>query len=53
MFVVLGFSRIHWTATNITKTELQENESQQATDFIQGVNSWISKQGGKTPKRSL
>ncbi|AMC08703.1 YbhB/YbcL family Raf kinase inhibitor-like protein [Turicibacter sp. H121] len=41
-FPVCGFSWIHWTAANITKTQLQENESQSATDFIQGVNSWIS-----------
>ena len=43
-FPVCGFSWIHWTAANITKTELQENESQSTTDFIQGVNSWISEQ---------
>lgn len=42
-----GFSWIHWTAANITKTELMENESQTATDFVQGVNSWMSRQGGK------
>lgn len=42
-----GFSWIHWTAANITRTELAENESQTATDFVQGVNSWISIQGGQ------
>lgn len=42
-----GFSWIHWTAANITKTEILENESQNATDFVQGVNSWISLQGGQ------
>ena len=41
-----GFSWIHWTAANITKTELLENESQTATDFVQGLNSWTSMQGG-------
>lgn len=41
-----GFSWIHWTAANITKTELAENESQTATDFVQGLNSWTSMQGG-------
>lgn len=41
-----GFSWIHWTAANITRTEILENESQSATDFVQGVNSWISQQGG-------
>lgn len=41
-----GFSWIHWTAANIQKDELKENESIGATDFVQGVNSWISPQGG-------
>lgn len=41
-----GFSWIHWTAANITKNELKENESQSAKDFVQGVNSWMSIQGG-------
>lgn len=45
-----GFSWIHWTAANIQKNELQENESMTATDFVQGVNSWISPQGGKLPR---
>ncbi len=45
-----GFSWIHWTAANITKTELMENESQTATDFVQGVNSRISIQGGQQTK---
>lgn len=48
-FPVCGFSWIHWTAANIIKTELYEGESQKATDFVQGVNSWISEQGGHTP----
>lgn len=42
-----GFSWIHWTAANIVKTEIKENESQTAHDFVQGVNSWTSIQGGK------
>ena len=45
-----GFSWIHWTAANITRTELLENESQTATDFVQGVNSWTSLQGGQQSK---
>lgn len=45
-----GFSWIHWTAANITRTEIMENESQTATDFVQGLNSWISKQGGRQSK---
>ncbi|MEG1930290.1 MAG: YbhB/YbcL family Raf kinase inhibitor-like protein [Anaerovorax sp.] len=42
-----GFSWIHWLAANITRTDLLENESQTATDFVQGVNSWTSIQGGQ------
>lgn len=45
-----GFSWIHWTAANITRTEIMENESQIATDFVQGVNSWTSMQGGQQSK---
>ncbi len=45
-----GFSWIHWTAANITKTEIAENESQTTTDFVQGANSWMSMQGGSQSK---
>ncbi|MGL5721045.1 MAG: YbhB/YbcL family Raf kinase inhibitor-like protein [Brevinema sp.] len=41
-----GFVWVHWVAANIARTEVMENESQTATDFVQGVNSWISMQGG-------
>lgn len=41
-----GFAWIHWVACNILKNKLEENESQKATDFIQGANSWTSYQGG-------
>ncbi|MEG0508202.1 MAG: YbhB/YbcL family Raf kinase inhibitor-like protein [Eubacterium sp.] len=41
-----GFAWIHWLVGNITRTELFENESQTATDFVQGANSWTSMQGG-------
>lgn len=41
-----GFSWIHWTAANITRLEVKENESQTAKDFVQGSNSWTSMQGG-------
>lgn len=51
-FPVSGFSWIHWTAANITRTVIKENESQTATDFVQGVNSWISDQGGNTPEQA-
>lgn len=42
-----GFAWIHWTACNITKNEVLANESITATDFIQGLNSWTSMQGGE------
>lgn len=45
-----GFSWVHWTAANITRAEIMENESQTATDFVQGLNSWISLQGGQQRK---
>ena len=45
-----GFSWIHWTAANITRTEIKANESQTVTDFVQGVNSWTSMQGGSQSK---
>ncbi|MEG1719642.1 MAG: YbhB/YbcL family Raf kinase inhibitor-like protein [Clostridia bacterium] len=42
-----GFAWIHWLAANIRRTEIFENESQNAKDFIQGANSWTSHQGGE------
>ena len=45
-----GFSWIHWVAANITKDELEENESRTNKDIIQGLNSWMSIQGGEIPK---
>lgn len=42
-----GFSWVHWLAANLTRSKLEENESQSATDFVQGANSWTSIQGGK------
>ena len=47
-----GFSWIHWTAANITKTEVMENESVTAIDFVQGANSWTSMQGGSQSKEA-
>lgn len=45
-----GFAWIHWTAANITRSELLENESQTVSDFVQGVNSWTSIQGRQQSK---
>lgn len=39
---VCGFTWIHWTAADIKKTIIDENESIDAKDFVQGVNSWKS-----------
>ncbi|MDG2947835.1 YbhB/YbcL family Raf kinase inhibitor-like protein [Bisgaard Taxon 10/6] len=41
-----GFVWIHWLIANLHRTSVSENESQTATDFIQGANSWASKLGG-------
>ena len=38
--VTSGFAWIHWLAANITRFEIRDNESQTATDFVQGRNSW-------------
>lgn len=45
-FRVSGFSWIHWTACNI-HSDLEENASVTRKDFVQGLNSWISIQGGR------
>ncbi|NOW82699.1 hypothetical protein B0H39_000580 [Clostridium beijerinckii] len=45
-----GFAWIHWLAANITRSELKDNESQTADDFIQGTNSWTSLQGNQQSK---
>lgn len=49
-YPVVGFSWIHWMGADLTRTELRENESLHATDFVQGANSWISLQGGSLAK---
>ena len=46
-----GFSWIHWTAANITRAEIMENESQTAADFVQDFNSWTSMQGGRQSRK--
>lgn len=40
-----GFVWIHWLIANLTRTSVLENESQQATDYVQGANSWASALG--------
>lgn len=47
-----GFSWIHWTAANITTNEIMENESITTTNFVQGVNSWISPRGGSQSREA-
>lgn len=41
---VCGFVWIHWIAANIKKTEIPENDSQNA-DYVQGTNSWLQTYG--------
>ena len=35
-----GYIWIHWTIANLKRTEVEENESRSATDFVQGATSW-------------
>lgn len=37
-----GFVWIHWLIANLERTSVVENESQSATDYVQGANSWAS-----------
>lgn len=37
-----GFVWIHWLIANLERTSVAENESQSATDYVQGANSWAS-----------
>ncbi|MGL4850355.1 MAG: YbhB/YbcL family Raf kinase inhibitor-like protein [Clostridium sp.] len=37
---VCGFTWIHWAGANLKKTKVSEGESENASDFVQGVNSW-------------
>lgn len=47
-----GFVWIHWMVANLTRTELQENESITASDFVQGANSWMSALGGQQSRKA-
>ncbi|MDO4626552.1 MAG: YbhB/YbcL family Raf kinase inhibitor-like protein [Pasteurellaceae bacterium] len=42
---VTGFVWTHWMIANLERTLVNENESQSATDFVQGANSWASPLG--------
>lgn len=39
---VCGFTWIHWTVANLKRPYMEENESVEGGDFVQGVNSWHS-----------
>lgn len=41
-----GFVWTHWLIANLERTKVLENESQSATDYVQGANTWASKLGG-------
>ncbi len=45
-----GFSWVHWLVANITKNSLDEDESRQNKDIVQGANSWMSIQGGSNSR---
>ncbi|MGL4952282.1 MAG: YbhB/YbcL family Raf kinase inhibitor-like protein [Culicoidibacterales bacterium] len=45
-----GFSWIHWTAANITTADLKADAARELAGIVQGVNSWISAQGGNQEK---
>ena len=47
-----GFSWIHWVVANIKSTSIPENASRSNPDFVQGLNSYISVQGGSLPKEA-
>lgn len=47
---VAGFTWVHWSGANLTRSALAENESINAADFIQGENSWgVNMYGGMAP----
>lgn len=48
--VTQGFSWIHWVACNIKTNKVEKNASLNQPDFIQGLNSWTSAQGGNVPR---
>lgn len=45
-----GFSWIHWMVCDFTDGELPENASAEDDRLIQGINSYISIQGGRDRK---
>ena len=47
---VCGFSWIHWVGANLIDSEVSDNVSQSTDAFVQGLNSWISIQGGNQSK---
>jgi len=40
---VCGFSWLHWSIANLSRDFLEENEGIRAADFIQGINSRVSR----------
>ena len=46
-----GFVWIHWLIADLERTVIQENESQTATDYVQGANTWASKLGNLILKK--
>lgn len=42
---VCGFNWIHWTICDLRRTHVEEGESHNSPDFIEGCNSWHSVAG--------
>lgn len=49
---VCGFCWIHWTLCGLTRTEVAENESQTAVDYIQGSTSFCSAASDETREQA-
>ncbi|MGL5296832.1 MAG: YbhB/YbcL family Raf kinase inhibitor-like protein [Culicoidibacterales bacterium] len=48
-----GFSWIHWTVANVTVEGLEEDAARTNETIVQGVNSWLSMQGGSQPAEAV
>lgn len=49
--VTKGITWVHWAAANIMTDKLRENASvEDADQFVQGINSWMTLEGGQQSK---
>ena len=49
---VCGFDWIHWTISDLRKTEVSEGESHNDPDFTEGCNSWCSVAGDNSVEQA-